>query len=104
MLSVHPLITIFHQVSHALSHPQQIQELLAQSTPHLPEENKNAIHLNSDTLKQHFDELRFSNFRIDHHRDHNKILIVKFQKTSILPSQKGLEIPGGWGALKGPNI
>ena len=34
------------------------------------------MHLNSDTLMQLFDELRFSNFRIDHYRDHNKILIV----------------------------
>ena len=30
--------------------------------------------------------------------------IVQFQKISILPPRKGLEIPGGWGVPKNQNI
>ena len=30
--------------------------------------------------------------------------IVQFQKISILPLQKGLEFPGGWGVLEGQKL
>ena len=34
----------------------------------------------------------------------NLFTIVQFQKISILPPQKGLEFPGGWGVLEDPKI